>query len=481
MIVQVKLLNGFHGRDSNNQLEYPPAPGRLYTAVVNGMYKWLRTSQTDNRDLLREAILYMERLPMPDIYYDNIKSRKPTPTSMVPVHFDNLPDWEGETHKRGKHEYRCFPNHPYVYFHWKTEKPNEYWERLKIILRYVSYFGTPKSLAHFSIKEELPPETKDLIHIQPDPTGDIRLSSYYEGKLRELDIHYEDHTKAGHAVETYKQVNKIEQSEETRRLYKKFVIFNIEGEFSPVLRQNTFIAEGLRTTLLDLCANEKATTLLGKNKDIHVAHLPLPMVGSRYSDGRIMGVGVAIPPCDDFDLCEKIVTSLHGKFIRMDDYEWKLDRINDENTSNALKASTWCVPAKRWISVTPVEVHNAERKAKLQREMAKIVENLGPRWTELRDRLLTGESHREDEYIAYILNHCRQLGLPDVENIWVSFHPILKGSSFSKSFISRNMLKNRTAGHFVHCEIVFSQKVGGPMCLGRTRNYGSGLMKPTIF
>jgi CRISPR-associated protein Csb2 len=488
MIIQVHLLNGFHGTIDGKTLEYPPAPGRLYKALVSGMSNRHRNEENEeDHQRARAALLYLEKLPLPNIYFKMVDLKKiKTPTVMVPMLDLDTEDFDERGQRRAEKFPRCYPQIPYVYYEWANEGPNEHWESIALILPYPFYFGNPKSIATFTLHEHLPYEAKRLDIAKPDEEGNLVLSKYYDGILDELDKRHNNAAIAGsHSTARYSIVKKSSDTCPAVSLYEKFNIYKLVGDFKPLINQSALITDNLRSMVLRICGGMgiDPPTLIGKDKTTdHAAYFPLCNVGFDYSNGNILGLGIALPKCSDFKECESVLSKIPSHDLYWGEFHWKLEPIPNEDTSYTLKSKTWKGPSRRWTTVTPIEVHNIYRKqdkrTAWQFKMSQEIQGIGERWAELRGRLLDGTASHFDEYIAYILNNCKQLKLPLVEDIVVDFAPYLNGSLHVKSFVTRNQLRSQTSGHLIHCTIIFSTKVEGPLSIGRGRNFGIGVMKP---
>ena len=96
----------------------------------------------------------------------------------------------------------------------------------------------------------------------------------------------------------------------------------------------------------------------------HAAIIPLPFVGNRFADGRIMGVAIVLPAgLEPKEIEECLYTFLYDATTglprehKLFDGKWlecSLALENREDPPINLRADTWTQPSRRWASVTPV-------------------------------------------------------------------------------------------------------------------------------
>jgi CRISPR-associated protein Csb2 len=197
----------------------------------------------------------------------------------------------------------------------------------------------------------------------------------------------------------------------------------------------------------------------------HAAFLPLPFVGSKYSDGHIMGLAIAIPRHVDApgeteeETRRRVLGALlfrndgEDKTIRLwrastDPWEWELQRETSDYPPESLRASTWTRPSRHWASVTPVVLHHYP-KNKLKGDVERI-----------------------------LIEAFASAGLPRPLALRLTPVSSFTGAGHAKSMPEFTEGGRSLCRYQVHVAVQFAQPVRGPVLLGRGRFRGYGLLRP---
>jgi len=192
----------------------------------------------------------------------------------------------------------------------------------------------------------------------------------------------------------------------------------------------------------------------------HIAVLPLPFVGSRHADGRIMGLALAIPSAVDAAEADRVLGPWlrddHGlpRPVKLFDGEWleclvQLD--TREESPYSLSAEAWTAPSCCWGSVTPVV---------LDRHFD------GPKkWEAAAESL-------KDSFV--------RVGLPKPREVLLHPVSIFEGAPCSNEFPWMSRKGDGSRMHHAHAVVVFDRKVQGPVVVGAGRFRGYGLCRPLI-
>lgn len=175
--------------------------------------------------------------------------------------------------------------------------------------------------------------------------------------------------------------------------------------------------------------------------------LPLPNVGGAYSDGRIHGAAVWVPPGVDGVEARRVaeavrsVTHLAGMTERL----VVADQQDTRRWERATSSSRWRGPSRQWATAFPAV---SDRHGPVRRLGAADV----ARW-------------------------CRQAGLPEPVAARVSRKPLLAGA------VDLSPSETARPGHdqtrpWAHVEMFFAHEVRGPVVVGGARSYGLGLCAP---
>ena len=210
-------------------------------------------------------------------------------------------------------------------------------------------------------------------------------------------------------------------------------------EWAPLL------AHAARRALLSLLPPGAPPELTGHGvggaplKAPHLALVPLPNVGHRHGDGRVLGLAFLLPRGVDkaveLALLEALLklqeVHLNGLAVRLlpPDGRW------------ALAEGRWRRPARRFASVIPVLFDRYPKKG---------------------------------DFLAALRFSARVAGLPEPEEAWVLPYPRLQGVPLSRHFL----LPPGMEGYVAHAELRFPEPVSGPVLLGRGRYLGLGLFAP---
>jgi len=210
----------------------------------------------------------------------------------------------------------------------------------------------------------------------------------------------------------------------------------------------------------------------------HLAIVPLADIGHRWADGLVRGVALVFPAGEPRGVIEDSLrewreAGLGVSWGRGDDQlTFGAPRVAppDETWSDApyaLRRTTWCRPARHWVSATPVAL----------------------------DRLVRGlhDPRRQpasDERVReVIISSCAHTGLPEPVDVVVS--PVGMASGVppaptggpSGGRARRQFPRFVAAGsgqvrQCVHVGLTFAEKIRGPVLLGAGRYLGYGLFLP---
>ncbi|MBI4756020.1 MAG: type I-U CRISPR-associated protein Cas5/Cas6 [Betaproteobacteria bacterium] len=224
------------------------------------------------------------------------------------------------------------------------------------------------------------------------------------------------------------------------------------------------ITEALRGALLKACPEPIPEWVSGHDADgrasrqPHVAITPLPFVDAEHADGRIMGVGLALPktidPGEAAQVLEPWLRDDDGlpRRLTLFDAQWlecgaELE-VRERPPIN-LRPETWTGPATRWASVTPVVL----------------------------DRHFDGPDKWE-QAAESVKTACERIGLP--RPLDVLLHPVslIRGVPRSNEFPWITRKKDGGRMHHAHAMIVFGEEVQGPVLVGAGRFRGYGLCRP---
>jgi CRISPR-associated protein Csb2 len=190
--------------------------------------------------------------------------------------------------------------------------------------------------------------------------------------------------------------------------------------------------------------------LTGYDQSGHLAWLPLPFTGYEHADGRILGVGLALPR----DVAEQALRQLRD--VLQDGAAWRLEVASplgggplrlgfDAAVGHQTWTSTparWTLPSRVWRTALPAVLDVAPR-----RELS------------------------EEEAVTRSVTNA---GLPTPVAVQVERGPLTSGdvSLRPRQTVRRHGDRPRP---FRHARLVFSEPVHGPVIFGAMRHFGLGL------
>jgi CRISPR-associated protein Csb2 len=201
----------------------------------------------------------------------------------------------------------------------------------------------------------------------------------------------------------------------------------------------------------------------------------LPWVGHEHADGSVQGMALIAP---------RLIASNERELLMRLLAKWESER-GDENddcavelgapsglgrplqvrfrrvevpTKATLNAALWCRPSRKFITATPIALdrHPGNLRSNLDRTAHKAAA----------------------EAEAVIADACERIGLLRPSNVSISLAPLLPGTQHVRQFAPWPPQPRRMRRVRVHAEIVFPEKVRGPVLVGAGRHFGLGLCLP---
>jgi CRISPR-associated protein Csb2 len=407
----------------------------------------------------RSALLWLETLVAPLINVDEAWERGNVityvPTNEEP--HDSVPSL-----RNLKKQGRSFPSvtlkTPLAYFIWELSQETEreafvrHEAALRDIASRVTYLGSSASLVSVSLITSSPEAT-----LIPDETGDLALRVVSPGRLEELELAYRlgQRPSLG-SFRFYRRAAPPPPEESAAEsLYKDFLAFRLVGSLP--IKAATMLCKTVRDEVARLAGEKGDALVLGRGNHPHCAFAALPDVGSKYSDGHLLGFAVLVPRAFEGEDRRDIFRALARFEKRLEEQKglqfgdvgkFEVKPVGEDIRTYGLRESTWCRPSRFWESVTPVLFDRYPKAGKVGLSAGDI-----------------------------IAGSCTLVGLPVPEVVSVG-----KFSSFngvppaSPKFFP---LKDTQAGRYAaHVTVEFKEEVKGPVVLGAGRHYGLGLMRP---
>jgi CRISPR-associated protein Csb2 len=207
-------------------------------------------------------------------------------------------------------------------------------------------------------------------------------------------------------------------------------------------------------------------------REPHLAFVPLADVGHPFATGTILGVALISP----VDLDRRDRDTLHRTIAVAEQSEMPAEdpnevpalkltlgrhgvlhvrRLRDVATTRSLRAERWTRPARRWASVSAVAL--GRNPGNLKSGEPDVVE------------------HAVANAEATIATDCINIGLPPPAAVWIHRRSLLDGAPSARRFMPFPAEGGGPRRVCVHAELVFHEKVWGPVILGAGRYFGLGL------
>ncbi len=502
LVIGVRYLTGYAVATdlASDAAEWPPHPGRVFMALAAAYF--------DGRGgtLEREALQWLEQQPAPSLHASRAQARTKV-EAYVPVN-----DGAGGVLGRKKQP-RVFrktrPDSDTVYLYWDGEPSAAVREALTGICSRVTRIGYSASLTQVWLADS-ESETLPAANWAPDEgVTHMRMRVASSGTLRNLETSYK-----GEAIARYLELEdalgaatKAGLAKIKKQMKLEFPLGAPQPErpvlsvwhgyrdvektnAEPVVVHGPFDSEFLVLAMQNGCAlglestqqltgalRNAAMKAAGENppgwltghaadgtpsKAVHAAFFPLPYVGYTHADGHVMGLGIALPrelaatAKGRSELRERLGGLLFHEdgtprdvklWSEVGRWNWELARETREVPPRALQRGRWTAPSKEWASATPVVLHHFPKKR---------------------------DGHAEQILVDAVVS----AGYPVPE--WARLLPVsaLAGAGSVAEMPPFTQGGEGLSRYQVHAVIRFSEKVAGPVLIGRGRFRGYGLFAP---
>lgn len=445
--------------------EWPPSPARLFSALVAADGTRDRCRVTDGSELAE-----LESLGAPRILADKnintttLRSRFVVKDATSKGLVQNYP---GRTSSEVRPGAKLSPETPLVAYVWDADVDNETVVALRKRAARVGYLGCADSPVQVAISTRALPE--ELTEWRPGAPSGVALPVPYPGFMEALD-HAFDEWSAGKASrrswiptrrERYAPAARIDESETASP-----TTIWLELDHRVAGRRALLLTETLRAAVLDhydRLSDDAGPSGTRAPWQLHghavpdditrpyqiARYLPLCNVGHVHSDGAVHGAAIWLPPGTPPDVIERVraVTyrlgkeELVGAGLRV--------RVAIRDAASSRKWSTqperWSRPATRWFSATPVVAQRGRRG--------------GPRF--------------ED-----VCKWFEDAGYPRPSEVNISPTPTATGVVKLAPWEVHRNGKNRYPYYWL--DVTFGREIEGPICIGRNRSFGMGLLAPVI-
>lgn len=458
LAVEVEYLTGVAraANDRGDAPDWPPQPDRLFSALVA---TWAARGE---RPAERVALEWLEHAEPPMIEASSAAWRSMEKV-FVPPNDDAATAITVLPERRRRQERRfpaCIPTDPVVRWVWAVAPSNAVAEALEALARDTSYLGHSASLIRCSV-----------LRLAAPGNAVAARRVIYPGRLAELVRSFEvgQRPSPGASLAPFPTAAPASPASV---FGTDWLVFAHADGWRPDARAAGLLGKTLIKAVQAGYAPDAAPAWVsGHQADgspltaPHLAALPLLDAGWDWSQGRLMGIALALPRA----LEHVAGTEEEGLFRALsrlnthgpDDLEISLRlpggqawRLRREATPDAksLRPDRYVEEARIWASVTPIAL---DRHPKANGEVEAIISMA-----------------------------CERIGLPQPIRVVARKHAAIRGAPSALPAVSAPewtgwrlpaSLKGR---RLTHAEIEFAQPICGPVILGAGRFVGLGLCLP---
>lgn len=469
--------NRYHGRNSEDELEFPPSPSRLFQALIAGSYCGAyNLIHQEKRDC---ALQWLELLEPPVIEAPSCHEVGRGITNYVPNNDNHTPS-EGHIRTAKSLLGKVFPSGNTVLYRWRFESSQEADENAAVLCsmaRLMTHLGQHQDTVYVSgkITDDSTPDDGTGV-MRPLERDDGNWTSPKNGALDAYKQRYQAWLKGESKDNIAIPLRRVHyRSPETISFDAPMALFelwdnedkrlpyDLRDLLQPAAMVRHAMIEwleahpafreyyGVDMTLRLIAGHEADSQCSAPFNGAHIACVPIPSLHEKgVADGRIRRVlllGLGCQNKEAMELFESVANGINGVALTDQSVEFgylKKIALNDSVLRLFTKKAY-----RVWRTVTPI--------------------------------VLTGLMRRGRGAEVLIARALTQAGVNknDIESIAVFRGPIVPKTFRALEYrINKGNYLAQTPRY--HAEVIFKRPVEGVLVIGRGRHYGYGLMIPCL-
>jgi len=458
LTIEVEYLTGVAraANDRGDAPDWPPQPDRLFSALVA---TWAARGE---KPAERAALEWLEQAEPPMIAASSTAWRSVVKV-FVPPNDDTATAITVMPERRRRQERRfpaCIPADPLVRWVWPAMPSEAVAEALEALARDTSYLGHSASLVRCMVRRLAAPGNAIAAR-----------RTIYPGRLAELVRSFEAGQRPSPGA-SLAPVSAATAAPPASVFGTDWIVFAHAGGWQPDARAAALLAKTLIKAVQAGYAPDAAPAWVsGHQADgsplttPHLAAVPLLDAGWEWSQGRLMGIALALPRA-----LENVAGPEEEGVFR------SLARINTRG-SDSLEISLRLPGGQAW---------------RLRREAMPDAKSLRPDryveeariWASVTPIALDRHPKAEGDIEAIIAMACERIGLPQPSRVVAGKHTAIRGAPPARPSVAApdwtgwRLPVPLTGRRLTHAVIEFAEPVAGPVLLGAGRFVGLGLCLP---
>jgi len=453
LCIDVELLTGIYEAEGDNEPEWPPSPYRLFAALV---------SATNGGQEIEGLLKAIEEAEPPVIHaadeehvcktmaYKRFVPGVPKPGTTRDKQLEKV--WE---HQPVWGDRSTIPEVPMVRFEWSNlSVEDDDLEPLKRAVGNIGYLGRPAGVVMVRVAEPNTMPPQGTIRWEPVKQGEEArwLRTPCSGTLKQMRLVHDHYGIAARVHQVHRPQGYAPAVPRWREVrqgpWDRLLCYRLTGDATLSVTDALVIADSVRSAVMSQMEEKGLEPwVFGHQPDgsvdrsrTHVGFMPLADVGHEHARGRVLGIGVALPPdAPSWSMPEQV-------WIKGNEYKI-VSSDSLVRTPWALNWWHWTEPSITWVTATPVTLRVSRKPLDLDAAAEEIAEGI------------------------------EALGLPTPSEVLVSRAPMLTGTAPAIRY-RRKRDKETIERRACHARVRFDMPVRGPLAVGFHRYFGLGLMCP---